>query len=60
MVWFLAACFAIVTYTPQLTCSGIGCVLGKRSQTEIRSIKCEQIDTTDTKKVTAPVSLAPT
>ncbi len=61
MAWLLAVFIAIVTYTPQLTCSGAGYVLGKKSHTEVGPIRCEQSDTclTKKKKVTPPVSLAP-
>ncbi len=54
VAWLLAAFIAIVTYTPQLTCSGAGYVLGYRSQTEIGPIKCEQSDTCLTQKKVTP------
>ncbi len=52
VAWLLAAFIAIVTYTPQLTCSYVmhmtGYVLSKRSQTEAKWRM------SDTKKVTPP------
>ncbi len=57
MAWLLAAFVAIVTYTALLTYSGAGYILGKKSQTEIGPIRCEQSDMSDAKKVTPPVSL---
>uniref|UniRef100_A0A671M3D1 Peptidase M12A domain-containing protein n=1 Tax=Sinocyclocheilus anshuiensis TaxID=1608454 RepID=A0A671M3D1_9TELE len=50
LAWLLAVFIAIVTYTPQLTCSGAGYVLGKSSQTEIGPIRCEKSDMSDTEK----------
>ncbi len=50
VAWLLVVFIAIVTYAPQLTCSGAGYVLGKRSQTEIGPIRSEQSDTSDAKK----------
>ncbi len=57
VAWLLAAFIAIVTYTPQLTCSGAGYVLSWRSQTEIGPIRCEQSDTCLTQKKSLPQSL---
>jgi len=45
VVWLLAVFIAIVTYTPQLTWSEAGYVPGKRLQTELGPISCEQSDT---------------
>jgi len=45
VVWLLAVFIAIVTYSPQLTWYGAGYVPGKRLQTELGPISCEQSDT---------------
>jgi len=44
VVWLLAVFIAIVTYTPQLPGPG-QVVPGKRLQTELGPISCEQSDT---------------
>jgi len=45
VVCLLAVFIAIVTYTPRLTWSVAGYVPGKRLQTELGPISCEQSDT---------------
>jgi len=47
VVWLLAVFIAIVTQTPQLTWSGAGYVPGKRLQTKLRPISCEQSGMSD-------------
>jgi len=50
VVWLLAVFIAIITYIPQLTWSGAGYVPGKRLQTKLGPISCEQSDMSDTIK----------